>query len=117
MRIVGEFLFFGSQRSKKREPPHTVSRDSVLVDFTRAARQLAEIPGVGIDPAKVQTNIVIYSVKNAGFSSSDFLAALSKRKVLAVPVDADRVRMVTNLDVNRAGVETAAAAVREVLKK
>src|SRR5207244_3836161 len=27
------------------------------------ARQLAEIPGIGIDPSKIQTNTVIYSVK------------------------------------------------------
>ena len=78
------------------------------------ARQLAEIPGIAVDPAGVQTNIVIYSVKDTGMTSGDFLAALAKRKVLAVPVDGARVRMVTHLDVNRTGVENAAAAVREV---
>jgi len=80
------------------------------------ARQLAEIPGVGIDPSTVQTNIVIYSVRNAGYSSSDFLAAIATRNVLAVPVDADRVRMVTHLDVNRSAIEQATAVVREVCK-
>src|SRR5437867_10452289 len=30
------------------------------------ARQLAEVPGIGIDLSKVQTNIVIYSVKPGG---------------------------------------------------
>ena len=81
------------------------------------ARQLAEIPGIGIQLDRVQTNIVIYSVKGAGYSSGDFLAALAKRNVLAVPVDADRVRMVTHLDVNRKDVETAAAVVRDVIKR
>ena len=81
------------------------------------ARQLAEIPGIGIDPAKVQTNIVIYSVKPGGMLTADFLAALAKRNVLAVPVDEYRVRMVTHLDVNRSGVETAVGAVREVIRK
>ena len=80
------------------------------------ARQLSEIPGIGIDPATVQTNIVIYSVKKTGYSSSDFLAAIAKRNVLAVPVDADRVRMVTHLDVNRSDIEQATAVVREVCK-
>lgn len=80
------------------------------------ARQLAEVSGITIDPAKVQTNIVIYSVKKAGFSSSDYLAALAKRNVLAVPVDADRVRMVTHLDVNRRDIENAIDTVREVVK-
>jgi len=80
------------------------------------ARQLAEIPGIDIDPAKVQTNIVIYSVKNAGFSTPDFLAAIAKRNVLAVPVDAHRVRMVTHLDVNRRDIEHAIAVIREVVQ-
>jgi threonine aldolase len=79
------------------------------------SQQLAGIPGIGITPAKVQTNIVIYDVKKAGFSSADFLAALSKRNVLAVPVDSDRVRMVTHLDVNRQDIEKAAAAVRQLV--
>src|ERR1043166_9692535 len=57
------------------------------------ARQLAEIPGIDIDPATVQTNIVIYGVKKAGFSSTDYLAALAKRNVMAVPVDGNRARM------------------------
>ena len=80
------------------------------------ARQLAEIPGIGIDPAKVQTNIVIYSVKPAGMSSADFLAALARRNVLAVPVDEHRVRMVTHLDVNRTDIENAVAAVRDLMR-
>ena len=80
------------------------------------ARQLAEIRGITIDPAKVQTNIVIYGVKQAGFSSADFLTAIAKRNVLAVPVDAGRVRMVTHLDVNRRDIENAVDVVREVVK-
>jgi threonine aldolase len=81
------------------------------------ARRLAEISGITIRPERVQTNIVIYGVKDAGFSSADFLSALAKRNVLAVPVDADRVRMVTHLDVNRADVERAATAVRDVVAR
>jgi len=81
------------------------------------ARQLAEISGIGIDPAKVQTNIVIYSVKPGGMLTADFLAALAKRNVFAVPVDEYRVRMVTHLDVNRSDIETAVGAVREVMRR
>ena len=81
------------------------------------ARRLAEIPGIDIQPHKVQTNIVIFNVKKTGMTSGDFLAALGKRNVLAVPVDSERVRMVTHLDVSRADVENAAAAVSDVVKK
>ncbi len=79
------------------------------------ATGLAAIPGITLNPAKVQTNIVIFNLKTSGWSSSDFLQTLAKRDVLAVPVDNERVRMVTHLDVDRNDVEKAAAAVQEVL--
>jgi threonine aldolase len=79
------------------------------------ARRLAEVPGIGLDPAKVQTNIVIFDLKKARRSSADFLKALANRDVLAVPVDNERVRMVTHLDVDREDIEKASDVVREVL--
>jgi threonine aldolase len=79
------------------------------------ARKLAAIPGISLDPSKVQTNILIFSVKPSGRSSADFLADLRARGVLAVPVDADRVRMVTHLDVARADIEHAAEIVAAAL--
>ena len=78
------------------------------------ATGLAAIPGITLNPAKVQTNIVIFNLKTSGWSSSDFLQTLAKRDVLAVPVDNERVRMVTHLDVDRHDVEKAAATVQEV---
>jgi threonine aldolase len=72
------------------------------------AKKLAAIPGIALDPAKVQTNIVIFSVKPSGRSSSVFLDQIREQGVLAVPVDNDRVRMVTHLDVDRADIEKAA---------
>src|SRR5262249_28117016 len=80
------------------------------------ATQLGLIPGITLDPAKIQTNIVILGLKKSGWSSADFLQALAKRNVLAVPVDAERVRMVTHLDVDRRDLDTAAAVVGEVLR-
>jgi threonine aldolase len=79
------------------------------------AHRLAEVPGIGLDPVKVQTNIVIFDLKKARRSSADFLRALANRGVLAVPVDNDRVRMVTHLDVDRQDVEKAAEIVRDIL--
>jgi threonine aldolase len=79
------------------------------------AERLASIPGITLNAAKVQTNIVIFDLKKTGRSSGDFLKTLAGRGVLAVPVDNDKVRMVTHLDVDRHGVEKAAAVVKEVL--
>jgi threonine aldolase len=75
------------------------------------AQKLAAIPGIALDPAKVQTNIIIFSVKPSGRSSAVFLEQLREHGVLAVPVDNDRVRMVTHLDVDRADIERAAVRV------
>jgi threonine aldolase len=80
------------------------------------ARGLAAIPGIRLDPAKVQTNIVIFEVEG-GMGSAEFLEALKIRGVIALPVDASRVRMVTHLHVERAGIESAISAVAEVMKK
>jgi threonine aldolase len=81
------------------------------------ANQLASIPGISLNPAKVQTNIVIFDLKKSGMNSASFLKVLSERKVLAVPVDSDRIRMVTHLNVGRNDMEIAAAAVKDVLKR
>jgi len=80
------------------------------------AERLAEISGIRINPAKVQTNIVIYDIQQTGLSSADFLAELARRKVLGVPVDAEKIRMVTHLDVDRKDVEEAVETIREMLK-
>jgi threonine aldolase len=79
------------------------------------AEQLARVPGIALDAAKVHTNIIIFSVKPSGLSSAAFLSQLAAQGVLAVPVDGDRIRMVTHLDVTRRQVEAAADAVRRVL--
>jgi threonine aldolase len=81
------------------------------------ATELAKIPGINLDPSKVKTNIVIFGIKEAGWTSAEFLQALSKRGVLGVPVDSERIRMVTHLDVNRADIEKAVGAIREVVKR
>jgi len=79
------------------------------------ALRLAELPGIMLNARKVQTNIVIFGVKKSGLSSSAFLSQLADRQVLAVPVDGERVRMVTHLDVTEQEVEEAADAVQDIL--
>jgi threonine aldolase len=79
------------------------------------AERLATLPGIALNAAKVHTNIVIFSVGKNGLSSAEFLSRLAQRGVLAVPVDRERVRMVTHLDVTRQDMEEAADAVQQVL--
>ncbi len=78
------------------------------------ARALGSLPRIRLDPGKVRTNIVIADIRQTGLTSADFLKALADRHVLAVPVDAGRIRFVTHLDVDRVGIDAAIAAIREV---
>jgi threonine aldolase len=81
------------------------------------ANELASVPGITLNPTKVQTNIVIFDVRKSGRSSGDILKTLAQRGVLAVPVDNDKIRMVTHLDVDRNAVEKAANITREVFQR
>jgi threonine aldolase len=91
---------------------HHVSR---LAEDHENAHVLAEglAGAVEIDPATVDTNIVVFRVPDA----VALCAALERDDVLMGPVDATTVRAVTHLDVDRAGVEAAIAAVRRCLDR
>ena len=77
----------------------------------RLAEGLAELPQVSIDPAAVETNIVIFEVPDALATCG----ALWEQGVQLVPLDARRIRAVTHLDVDRAGIERALERFREML--
>jgi threonine aldolase len=75
------------------------------------AEGLAALPNVSIDPAAVETNIVIFEVADAVAACG----ALWDEGVQLAPLDARRIRAVTHLDVDRAGVERALETIRRVL--
>ena len=79
------------------------------------AQGLAQIPGIGVQPDKVQTNIVLYDIRATGLSYTQFLKRLAERHVLGGPVDARRVRMVTHLDVDRNDIEQSLRIIGEVV--
>ena len=75
------------------------------------ADRLAELPGVELDPATVQTNIVIFTVPDP----DGFVDALAGAGVEVSRVGPTKIRMVTHLDVDRAGCEQALTAARAAL--
>jgi threonine aldolase len=75
------------------------------------AEGLAELPNVTIDPAEVETNIVIFEVADA----IGACGTLWQEGVQLAPLDARRVRAVTHLDVDRAGIDRALEKLRDVL--
>ncbi len=80
--------------------------------FAQAAAGAA--PGV-IDPATVQTNIVILDVGAAGWRAPDFVAALEQARVRTYAVGPGLVRLVWHLDVDDAATDTATEAVMGLL--
>lgn len=78
------------------------------------ADRLAAVQGVEIDPAAVQTNIVIFTLRDSGDAAA-LVARLKKRGVLAGAVGRHSVRFVTHCDVSRPACEEAARIAVELL--
>jgi threonine aldolase len=83
------------------------------------ARLLAEAvaaqPTAEIDLDAVQTNIVIFTLKNGGDAAA-FTAALKQKDVLVSAIGPHSVRFVTHYDVDRKACEKAASIVSEQLR-
>lgn len=96
---------------------HHVGR---LKEDHQHARRLAEllqgIPAVSLDPAHVETNIVIFDVKLGHRSAQELLAALNMNGVLINAVGPSSFRAVTHLDVSAEDIEKAGAIFADVLK-
>jgi threonine aldolase len=101
--IVAAGARYGLQHNVER-----LAEDHANAKFL--AEGLAELEGVEIDPTTVETNIVIFDVADAQ-ALHDKLAASGVEMSLLE----GRVRAVTHLDVNRAGIEKALAAVKDAL--
>ncbi len=82
----------------------------------RLAEGLAAIPGIQLDPTKVQTNIVIFDVAGTGMTSQEISARLKERGILANGVDPRTMRMVTHFDVDAPGIEQALQVLREIVR-
>ena len=76
------------------------------------AQRLAEIPGFEIDPAEVETNIVI--LRTTRLPAILVAERFKAEGVLCLSIASDRLRLVTHLDVSRAQILQAAAAAGRV---
>jgi threonine aldolase len=78
------------------------------------AERLAAVPGIAIDAALVQTNIVIFGIEALGLTTAEFSGELKRRGMLANGIDRYHMRFVTHLDVTTAQCEKAAEITAEV---
>ena len=79
----------------------------------RLAEGLAELPGIVVDPASVETNIVIFDIPGAADAA---ITALLARGVRMGAMGPRTIRAVTHLDVSPAQVERALEAARAVFR-
>ena len=78
------------------------------------AESIAEARNAEIDLEAVETNIVIFRLRNG--DAAKFCDGLKQKGVLASAIGADAVRFVTHYDVDREACERAAALVSEQLR-
>lgn len=78
----------------------------------RLAEAIATMPGLRIEPAKVETNLVYFDVTVAHLDAEKLCAALMPYGVRMGPMGPRTVRAVTHLDVDADGIDTAIRALR-----
>jgi len=95
------------------EMPHRLGEDHANARFL--AGELAKLPGIQIDPARVQTNIAIFDITATGLATTELTAALKPRGVLMNGINPRQMRAVTHFDVSRQQCASAIAAISEAL--
>jgi threonine aldolase len=83
----------------------------------RLAEGVAQIPGFGIDPKKVKTNIVIFDCEQTGKTAVEWCDLLYKRGLWAQDTAQYSVRFVTHCDVSEEQIERALAILKEAAEK
>jgi threonine aldolase len=77
----------------------------------RLAAGLARLPGIAVDAARVETNIVIFDVRGTGLTGDQFAErTLASHGVRFSVIGGSTVRAVTHLDVPSDGIPRALAA-------
>jgi threonine aldolase len=79
------------------------------------AQGLAGVPGIQIDPGKVETNIVVFDVSETGMPPLQIAGCLKERGVLINPINERQMRAVTHYDVDRAACAQALDAVLDAV--
>lgn len=76
---------------------------------------IAEVPGIVLDPAEVETNLVFFNVDETGLSAKQISDRLLEKGIRIGIEGAFRMRLVTHLDVDRKDIEEAAEALTNII--
>jgi len=124
-RVVRKMLGGGMRQAGVLAAAGLVALDEVLPRLAddhatarRLAELLAEIPGIELDLATVETNILCFGLGDSiAITAADLATRLGQRGVLVHALGANLVRMVTHYHITMADAEAAAAAVRAVMRE
>jgi threonine aldolase len=94
--------------------------DRLRIDHENArhlALGLAKLPGLAIDPTRIETNIVFFEVQpHSGWDAPRLADALKERGIILGAFGPTVIRAVTHLDVTREDIDTALHAFDAVLR-
>lgn len=82
----------------------------------RLADGIARIPGLQIDPSKAQTNIVYFELKSNLLTPEALVTQVDQKGVKFMHMGQSRCRMVTHYGISSDDIDTALAALAEVMK-
>ncbi|MDK9496104.1 GntG family PLP-dependent aldolase [Streptomyces katrae] len=94
------------------------THDRLADDHANAAHLaegLAGLSGIEVDPAAVETNIVMFRVPEERLTRQAFIAAAAARGLALAELGHGRIRAVTHAGVGREDIDRALAVVRDVL--
>jgi len=75
--------------------------------------KIADIKEIEVNPQEVETNMVMMKLKN--LDTEVFLKRLEEQKVLALPISAEVIRIVTHKDIDDQDIDRAAASIRNAI--
>jgi len=94
--------------------------DRLAEDHARARRLaegLARIPGVGVDPARVRTNIVMFRVLGPAPSHPELIAAAGRVGVRLAELGRGQIRAVTHRNVDDEGIDRALDVIAGIMHR
>lgn len=93
--------------------------DRLAEDHVRAAKLatgLAAIPGISVDPAHVETNMVVADIHELPWTAKDFCFHLKKRDVLVNDVSHHAIRFVTHLGISDEDIEQTLRVIEKMVR-
>ena len=83
---------------------------------SRLAAGIAEIPGLSIDLARTQTNIIYFDLESDRLAAGEFLSRLDKKGIKLLCTGGSSFRMVTHHGIRSDDIDRALTALASVMK-